>query len=58
MFIYMLIIVFVDLLNGLISSHRLKGSLSGNKTTYTPEVYVKTQADWVKNFYTQNGYLG
>ena len=54
----MLIIVFVDLLNGLISSHRLKGSLSGNKTTYTPEVYVKTQADWVKNFYTQNGYLG
>ena len=51
-------IIFIDLLEELISSRRLKGSLSGNKTTYTPDVYSDAQASWVKNFYTQNGYLG
>lgn len=47
-----------DLLGELIASHRLRGSLSGNKTTYTPDVYLAAQSDWVKNFYTQNSYLG
>ncbi|KAF6023211.1 UFL1 [Bugula neritina] len=49
--------VFYNLLGELIASHRLRGSLSGNKTTYTPDVYLAAQSDWVKNFYTQNSYL-
>ncbi|XP_067950843.1 E3 UFM1-protein ligase 1-like [Watersipora subatra] len=46
-----------DLLKELITSHRLRGSLSSNKSMYTPDIYTRAQSDWVKNFYAQNGYL-
>lgn len=50
--------ILTDLLGELIASNRLRGTLSGNKTTYTPTVYSEAQSMWVKNFYTQNGYIG
>lgn len=39
----------------LIASKRLSGSLSGR--TYIPEIYAKTQLEYVENFYKMNGYL-
>jgi len=53
--------VFLAILEELVASGRLAGSLTGgrhDKAMYIPDVYVKAQNDWVDNFYKQNGYLG
>jgi len=53
--------VFLAILEELVASGRLAGSLSGgrhDKAMYIPDVYVKAQNDWVDSFYKQNGYLG
>ena len=50
-----------EILENLISSKRLAGSISGgrqDKALYVPDIYTKSQTEWVDNFYTQNGYLG
>ena len=43
------------------STKRLAGSVSGGrqeKAMYIPDIYTKTQNQWVDSFYKQNGYLG
>jgi len=53
--------VHIAILEELVSSGRLAGSLTGgrhDKAVYVPDVYIKAQNDWVDNFYKQNGYLG
>ena len=53
--------LFIAILEELVSTGRLAGSLTGgrhDKAMYVPDVYVKAQNDWVDNFYKQNGYLG
>ncbi|ESO89369.1 hypothetical protein LOTGIDRAFT_229220 [Lottia gigantea] len=47
--------LFTSILEDLIKSSRLCGNLMGN--IYTPDIYVKSQNDWVDTFYQQNGYL-
>lgn len=40
---------------------RLAGTITGgrqDKATYVPDIYTKSQNDWVDAFYKQNGYLG
>ena len=51
---------FVAIVEELLKSHRLNGTLIGQKEkgTYHPENYVKTQNKWVEDFYNQNYYLG
>lgn len=46
------------LLSELLEDGTIKGSLSGNKTTYTPHIYTAAQSTWINTFFTQNGYLG
>ncbi len=43
------------------SSGRLSGSISGgrqDRASYVPDIYARTQNNWVDSFYKQNGYLG
>ncbi|XP_054161275.1 E3 UFM1-protein ligase 1-like [Oppia nitens] len=47
--------LFNSIVNDLISTKRLSGSLSGR--TYIPEIYAKTQLEYVESFYKLNGYL-
>ncbi|XP_072018738.1 E3 UFM1-protein ligase 1-like [Amphiura filiformis] len=52
--------LFYNILEGLVSSGRLCGSISGgrqDRASYVPEIYAKTQNNWVDSFYKQNGYL-
>jgi hypothetical protein len=45
----------------LVNTGRLAGSISGGrqeKALYVPDIYTKSQNDWVDSFYKQNGYLG
>ena len=49
---------FLDILDELIKSKRLAGSFTGGKASYVPDIYSKSQNDWVDAFYSQNGYLG
>ena len=48
-------ILLLGIVTELIASKRLSGSLSGR--TYIPEIYAKTQLEYVENFYKMNGYL-
>ena len=52
---------FTDILEGLVSTGRLNGSISGgrqDRASYVPDIYARTQNNWVDSFYKQNGYLG
>ena len=43
----------------LINDINVTGSLTSRSVgaQYIPHIYTKTQAEWVKNFFNQNGYL-
>ncbi|OWF52506.1 E3 UFM1-protein ligase 1-like [Mizuhopecten yessoensis] len=52
--------LFFSILEELVSTGRLAGAVSGARqenAAYIPEVYTKTQNQWVDAFYKQNGYL-
>ncbi|KAH9525822.1 E3 UFM1-protein ligase 1 [Bulinus truncatus] len=52
--------LFHSILEELISSGCLGGSLSGSrqdKSQFLPDIYTRTQSEWVDSFYKQNGYL-
>ncbi|XP_064606518.1 E3 UFM1-protein ligase 1-like [Liolophura sinensis] len=52
--------LFHSVLEELVSSKRLAGSVSGGrqeKATYIPDIYTKSQNNWIDSFYKQNGYL-
>ena len=36
----------------------ITGRQQGGSSMYIPAIYSKSQNDWVKSFYKQNGYLG
>ena len=45
----------------LLSQGRLAGSINSGrleKALYVPEIYTRSQNNWVDSFYKQNGYLG
>jgi len=46
----------------LIVSKRIQGSISGgrqvNVATFIPDIYSRSQSEWIDNFLKQNGYLG
>ena len=55
------ILCIVGILEDLVNMKRLAGSISGGrqeKATYVPDIYTRTQNQWVDSFYKQNGYLG
>ncbi|KAJ8315850.1 hypothetical protein KUTeg_008000 [Tegillarca granosa] len=52
--------LFYSILEELVASKRLAGTISGGrqeKALYIPDIYTKSQNDWVDSFYKQNGYL-
>ncbi|XP_033112791.1 E3 UFM1-protein ligase 1-like [Anneissia japonica] len=52
--------LFYTVLNELIKKGRLRGSFVGgkqDKATYVPDMYSKTQNNWIDAFYKQNGYF-
>ncbi|CAG2238141.1 UFL1 [Mytilus edulis] len=52
--------LFYSLLEDLVNKGRLAGSISGGrqeKALYIPNIYTKSQNEWVDSFYKQNGYL-
>lgn len=46
----------------LVSTKRIQASLSGgrqtNVATFIPDIYSRSQNEWIDNFLRQNGYLG
>ncbi|XP_076128606.1 E3 UFM1-protein ligase 1 [Alosa pseudoharengus] len=49
-----------SVLEELVNTGRLKGSVVGgrqDKAVYIPDIYSKTQSNWVDSFLKQNGYL-
>lgn len=46
----------------LINTKRIQASLSGgrqiNVATFIPDIYSRSQNEWIDNFLKQNGYLG
>ncbi|XP_028393266.1 E3 UFM1-protein ligase 1 homolog [Dendronephthya gigantea] len=51
--------LFNTVINDLIKQGRLSGTIQGrqDKANFIPDIYSKTQNDWVDAFYQQNGYL-
>ncbi|XP_053396896.1 E3 UFM1-protein ligase 1-like isoform X2 [Mercenaria mercenaria] len=51
--------IFLSSLEELVNSKVLHGTLSGRQdnATYIPDIYTKSQNEWVDSFYKQNGYL-
>ncbi|XP_077864650.1 E3 UFM1-protein ligase 1-like isoform X2 [Saccoglossus kowalevskii] len=52
--------LFYNVIEKLVEQGRLKGSVVGgkqDKSSYVPDIYAKTQNNWVDSFYQQNGYL-
>ncbi|XP_071819369.1 E3 UFM1-protein ligase 1-like isoform X2 [Apostichopus japonicus] len=52
--------LFYSVLEKLVNSGRLNGDIIGgrqDKASYVPEIFSKTQNNWVDSFYKQNGYL-
>nr|CAG4649980.1 EOG090X0267 [Sida crystallina] len=52
--------LFFAVAEELIASKRIKGSLAGGRqagATYVPEIYSRSQSEWIDNFFKQNGYL-
>ncbi|ESN98856.1 hypothetical protein HELRODRAFT_188930 [Helobdella robusta] len=50
-----------NILDKLIESCEISGSLTGSRphnVTYTPNIYIKSQQQWVNSFYNQNSYIG
>lgn len=53
--------LFTAILEDLIKQGRIKGSISGghqDKSVFYPDIYTRSQNQWVDSFYAQNGYLG
>lgn len=53
--------VYVAILDDLLSSGQLAGSITGSRTDkaqFVPDIYSRAQNEWVEAFYAQNGYLG
>ncbi|XP_028903049.1 E3 UFM1-protein ligase 1 [Ornithorhynchus anatinus] len=49
-----------SVLEELVTSGRLKGAVVGgrrDKAVFVPDIYSKTQSNWVDSFFKQNGYL-
>ncbi|CAL1533609.1 unnamed protein product [Lymnaea stagnalis] len=52
--------LFHTILEELMSNGRLAGCLSGSrhdKSQFLPDIFTRTQNEWVDSFYRQNGYL-
>ncbi|XP_038048122.1 E3 UFM1-protein ligase 1-like isoform X2 [Patiria miniata] len=52
--------LFFGCLQKLVDKGRLNGSIIGgrqDKAVYVPDLYAKTQNEWVDSFHAQNGYL-
>lgn len=52
---------FVAIIDSLIESKQVPGIVTercGSVCSYIPQIYIKSQTEWVNNFFTQNGYLG
>ncbi|KAK7605267.1 hypothetical protein V9T40_007125 [Parthenolecanium corni] len=52
--------VFFSIIDSLIESKQVPGIVTercGSVCSYIPQIYIKSQTEWVKNFFTQNGYL-
>lgn len=48
-------------LEELVNAGRLKGTVVGgkqDKAVFVPDIYARTQSNWVDSFFKQNGYLG
>lgn len=48
-------------LEELVNTSRLKGTVVGgrqDKAVFVPDIYARTQSNWVDSFFKQNGYLG
>lgn len=55
------IFTILAVLEELVGTERLKGNVLGgrqDKAVYIPDIYAKTQNNWVDSFLHQNGYLG
>ncbi|NWJ07019.1 UFL1 ligase, partial [Crypturellus undulatus] len=49
-----------SVLEELVNTGRLKGTVVGgrqDKAVFVPDIYAKTQSNWVDSFFKQNGYL-
>lgn len=49
------------MLEELVNTSRLKGTVVGgrqDKAVFVPDIYARTQSNWVDSFFKQNGYLG
>ncbi|OXB83152.1 UNVERIFIED_CONTAM: hypothetical protein H355_014408, partial [Colinus virginianus] len=49
-----------SVLEELVNSGRLKGTVVGgrqDKAVFVPDIYARTQSNWVDSFFKQNGYL-
>ncbi|KAJ7406020.1 E3 UFM1-protein ligase 1 [Willisornis vidua] len=49
-----------SLLEELVNTGRLKGTVVGgrqDKAVFVPDIYARTQSNWVDSFFKQNGYL-
>lgn len=49
------------MLEELVNAGRLKGTVVGgrqDKAVFVPDIYARTQSNWVDSFFKQNGYLG
>ncbi|KFP70875.1 E3 UFM1-protein ligase 1, partial [Acanthisitta chloris] len=49
-----------SLLEELVNTGRLKGTVVGgrqDKAVFVPDIYARTQSNWVDSFFRQNGYL-
>lgn len=53
--------LFFSVVDELIVSKRIQGSISGgrqvNVATFIPDIYSRSQSEWIDNFLKQNGYL-
>lgn len=52
---------FIAILDSMYGAMEVPGIITGkqsNNGMYIPNIYSKSQSDWVNNFYKQNGYLG
>ncbi|XP_065649420.1 E3 UFM1-protein ligase 1 homolog isoform X2 [Hydra vulgaris] len=50
---------FYSVLETLMNTHRLCGSIQGyhEKAIFTPDIYSKTQTNYIDSFFNQNGYI-
>nr|CAG4635980.1 EOG090X0267 [Eubosmina coregoni]SVE69664.1 EOG090X0267 [Eubosmina coregoni] len=53
--------LFFSVVDELVASKRIQGSISGgrqaNVATFIPDIYSRSQSEWIDNFLKQNGYL-